>query len=94
MKSIDFAGAYYTISVLCMGQKYLFFQFKGNLYKHKCFPNGLPLITKMLSKILKPVFSAFKKEGYQIVGYLDDNFLMGDTFNECKNPILPGMKLI
>ena len=40
------------------------------------------------------MFSAFRKEGHQIMGYLDDTFLMGDTFNECKNAILANVKLI
>ena len=33
MASIDFADAYYTVPVLCMYEKYLLFQFEGNLYK-------------------------------------------------------------
>ena len=77
-----------------MDQKYLLFQFEENLYRYTCFPNGLSSALRIFTKILKPVFSALRKEGNQILGYLDDTFLMGDTFNECKNAILGSVKLI
>ena len=36
MASIDLTDAYYTVPVLCTYQKYLLFQFEGNLYKYTC----------------------------------------------------------
>ena len=33
MASIDLADGYYTVAELCLDQKYLLFQFEGNLYK-------------------------------------------------------------
>ena len=92
--NIDLAGAYYTVSLLCMDQKYLLFQFERNLYKYICLPNGLSSAPRIFTKILKPVFSTLRKEDHQIMGYLDDTFLMGDTFNRCKNAVLASVKLI
>ena len=57
-------------------------------------PIGLSSAPKMFTKILKLVFSALRKEGHQIMGYLDDTFLIGDIFNGCKNAILASVKLI
>ena len=75
MAKIDPADAYYIVPVvLCMDQKYLLFQFEGNLYKYTCLPNGL---SSVFIKILKPVFSASWKEGHLIMGYFDNTFLMG-----------------
>ena len=77
-----------------MDQKFLLFQFERDLYKYTCLPNGLSSAPKKFTKILEPVFSALGKESHQIMGYLDDNVLMGDTFNEWKNTVLASMKLI
>ena len=84
MANIDLADSYYTVPVLCMDQKYLLFQFEGNLYKYTCLPNGLSSAPRIFTKILKPVYPALRKEDHQIMGYIDDTFLMGDTFNKCK----------
>ena len=94
MASIDLADACYTVPVLCMNQKYLLFQFEGNLYKYTCLPNCLSSAPRIFTKILKPVFSALRKEGHQIMGYLDDTFLMGDTFHKRKNAVLASVKLL
>ena len=92
--NMDLEGAYYTVPLLCMDQKYLLFQFEGNLYKYMRLPNGLSSAPRIFTKILKPVFSTLRKEDHQIMGYLDDTFLMGDTFNGCKNAVLASVKLI
>ena len=94
MANTDLADAYYTVHLLYMDQKFLLFQFEGNLYKYTCSLNDLSSASRIFTKILKPVFSALRKEGHQIMGYLDDTFLMGDTFNECKNAVLASVKLI
>ena len=31
----------------------------------------------IFTKLLKPVLAALRKQGHQIMGYLDDTFLMG-----------------
>ena len=41
MASIDLADAYYTVPVALSDQKYLVFNFEGQLYKYVCLPNGL-----------------------------------------------------
>ena len=76
MSNIDLTGAYYTVLVLCMDQNYLLFQFVGNLYKYTCLLNGFSSVPRVFTKTLNLVFSAFRKEGHQIVGYLNDAFLM------------------
>ena len=76
--SIDLADAYYTIPVALSDQKYLVFNFEGQLHKYLCLPNGLSSAARVFTKS-KPVFSALRKKGHQIMGYLHDSFLMGDT---------------
>lgn len=40
MASIDIKDAYYSVPIAATNQKYLKFEWKGNLYKFTCFPNG------------------------------------------------------
>ena len=93
MASIDLSDAYYSVPMALTDQKYLIFKFEGQLYKFVCLPNGLSSAPRIFTKLLKPVFSALHKQGHQIMGYLDDSFLMGDTFEECKKSVIATVKL-
>ena len=54
-----------------------------------------PLISsKNFYQNIKTCISDLRKEGHQIMGYLDDTFLIGDSFNESKNSVLASGKLI
>ena len=39
------------------------------------------------------LFSALHKQVHQIIGYLDDSFLMGGTFEKCKKSVIATVKL-
>ena len=45
MASIDLADTYYTVPVALSDQKYLVFNFEGQLYKYVCLPNRLSSAT-------------------------------------------------
>ena len=75
MISVDLADA--------TNHKYLF-SFKNKLYKFLCLPNGLTSAPGIFIKPLKSMFSHFRKLGHEIMGYLDDSFICGDSFNQCK----------
>ena len=93
MASIDLNDAYYSVPVAASDQKYRMFQFEGKLYKFVCLPNGLTSAPRLFTKILKPVFAALHKEGNDIMGYLDDSILFGDTFKECKLSVMRTVSL-
>ena len=82
MASIDPADAYNTVSVLFLDQKCLPYQFEGQLYKHTCLSNALTSAPRIFTKFLKTVFSAYEKQGHQMMVHLDEIFLIGDTSNE------------
>ena len=93
MASIDLSDAYYSVPVAVSDQKYLMFQFEGKLYKFVCLPNGLTSAPRIFTKILKPIFAILYKEGHEIMGYLDDSILFGDTFEECRLSVLRTVSL-
>ena len=94
MASIDLADSYYTVPAALSDQKYLVFNFEGQLYKYVCLPNGLSSAPRIFTKLMKPVFSALRKKGHQIMGYLDDSILMGDTFEECGKVVVASVELL
>ena len=94
MTSINLTDAYYSVPVATVDQKYLMFQFKGIRYKYVCLPNGLSLTQRFFTKLMKPVLSSLKKKGDKVMNYLDDFFLEGDTFEECKNAVVDTCELL
>lgn len=70
-----------------MNQKQLLFQFKDNLYKYKFLLDGLTSAPRNFSKTLKSVLPAFRKEGHQMMDYLDDTsrYPKGSESNEGAN---------
>ena len=43
---------------------------------------------------MKSVLSSLRKKGHQVVNYLDNFFLVGDTFEECKNAVIDTCDLL
>lgn len=87
MASLDLADAYYSIPVSEMDRKYLRLKWKGNLYQYTCLPNGLAQAPRNFTKILKPIFGYLAEKGHTTFGYIDDTFIMGDTFQECQEAV-------
>ena len=69
-------------------QKFLNFWWKGQLYQFTCSPNGLSICPRKFTKLLKPIFSTLRKGGHVSVGYIDDSWLMGQTFASCTNNVI------
>ena len=83
MASIDIKDAFYSVSVHSSHTKYLKFVWRGNIYKFVAMPNGYIDAMRTFTKLLKPVFSNLRLEGHSSVIYVDDSFLLGDTFESC-----------
>ena len=92
--SIDLADAYYLVPVATVDQKYLMFQFEGIRYKYVWLPNGLSPAPRIFAKLMKPVLSFLRKKGHQVMNYLDDSFLVGNIFEECKDAVIDSCDLL
>ena len=88
MASIDLKDAYYSVPLHQQYQMFLKFWWKGKLYQFTCFPNGLSICPRKFTKLLKPIFSTLRKRGHVSVGYIDDSWLMGQTFASCTNNVI------
>lgn len=85
MTSIDLKDAYFSVSIHPDFQKYLKFSWKGNLYKFVCLPFGLKSAPFVFTKILKPVFSWFRYQGFRCMYYIDDSLNMDKDRMVCHN---------
>ena len=94
MASIDLTDAYYSVPVATVDQKYLMFQFEGIRYKYVCLPNVLSPAPRIFTKLMKPVLSSLRKKRHQVMNYLNDFFLVGDTFKECKDAVIDTYDLL
>lgn len=94
MASIDLKDAYYTVPVALEHRKYLRFFWRNRLFQYTCLPNGLASAPRYFTKLLKPVYSTLRSQGYLNVGYIDDSYLQGDSKTECRSNILTTLKLL
>lgn len=87
MASLDLTDAYYSVSISPDSQKYLKFQVGSQLYKFITLPNGLSSAPRIFTKLMKPVYSTLRTRGLVSSGYLDDSFLLGDSFVQCQTNV-------
>ena len=85
MTSIDLADAYYSVPIKNSLQTFFSFQFQGKISKYACLPNGLTSAPRILATIMKNVLPTLKKLRFDVMNYLDDIFICGDTFGECRD---------
>ena len=84
MASLDLTDAYYTVSIHLSSQKYLKFLVGTQLCKYIALPNGLCSAPRIFTKLVQPVYSALRARGLISSGYLDDSFLVGMSYDQCK----------
>ena len=87
MASVDLQDAYYSVPINEKCQKYLKFSWQGELFQFTCLPNGLASAPRLFTKLLKPVYSTLRQMGHTNVGYIDDSYLQGPSFDDCSNNV-------
>ena len=63
-------------------QKFVRFQWSGNLYQFLCLCFGLGLTPRIFRKLLKVPIALLRRVNIRIIIYLDDTLLMGSTLTE------------
>ena len=87
MASVDLKDAFYTIPIFKAHQKYLKFQFQGKFYKFTCMPMGYGPSMRVFTKVLKVPYSHLRKQEHISAIYVDDNLLIGKSYDECEENI-------
>ena len=94
MGSIDLNNAYYTIPVLERHQQFLTFAWDKAYYRFTCLPNGYAQAPYIFTKLLKQPFSKLRQLGFRSVIYIDDSFLLANTFQTCMENITQTIALL
>lgn len=87
MASIDLRHAYYSVPIAEEHQKYLRFEWMGNIFQYTCLPNGISFAPRYFTKITKPIYSKLRTLGFINVGYIDDSLLLADSLTECEQNV-------
>ena len=82
MASLDLSNAYFSVPVATSDRCYLKFKWK-EFYQFGVLPNGLTSAPRIFTKVLKPVYDHLRKLGFVASGYIDDSFLMADSYDTC-----------
>jgi hypothetical protein len=93
MASIDIKDAYYAVNIDQEDQKYLKFKWRSQYFCYQVLVMGLSSAPERYTKLMKPVYAQLRKQGFESVGYLDDSFLKGDTFNDCLDNVTQTVQL-
>lgn len=83
LASIDLKDAYYSVPIREEYRKFLCFQWQGKFFRFRAMPFGLTSAPQIFTKLLSPIFSTFREEGFQRFAYVDDSFILGDSEEEC-----------
>ena len=96
MASADLKDAYYSVPIhqYFSHQTFLKFPWRGKLFQFTCLPNGLSSALRCFTKILKPVYATLRRAGHDNVGYIDDQYLQGDTKDECLSNVSDTVALL
>ena len=82
--SVDLKDAYYSVPVFQGHRKFLRFRWAGQLFQFKVLPNGLACAPRFFTKILIPPFAKLREKGVESFPYIDDSFVVADSFDKCK----------
>ena len=93
MASVDFKSAYYSIAVKPQHRKYLRFFFNGQKYQFCVLPNGLATGPRDFSQVAKALFRILRSRGHSNTYYLDDSFLVHQTFQGCVDNVVDTLRV-
>ena len=86
MANLDIRDAY-MVKISPPYQKYLKFQWRNKLYQYTALPNGYAAAPRVFTKLLKPIFAHLRELGITVMGYIDDVYIQGETYDECKRSV-------
>ena len=94
MATMDLKDAYYSLSLDKGKRKYLRFAWNNYLFQFTCLPNGLSSAPRILTKLMKPVYSILCCKCFENVEYIDDTYLKRRTFHDCEVNITNVVRLL
>jgi hypothetical protein len=82
LTSLDLKNAYYSIPIHENSRKYLRFYWQGVLYEFQALCFGLASAPRIFTKVMKAVFTLFRRENIRCTTYIDDSINMNQLFHK------------
>lgn len=83
LAKVDLKDAYHLIPIAEGHRKFLRFRFNDKLFEYCCLPFGLSCAPRIFTKIIRPVVTKLRRNGYRSTVYLDDFLLYGESKRNC-----------
>ena len=81
--SIDLKDAYFSVSIHPEFRKFFRFRFNEDLYEFVALPQGFKESPRIFTKLLKPILGFLRSQGHELVAYIDDSLIKGDSKEQC-----------
>ena len=91
---IDIKDAYFMIEVHEKDRKFLKFRYEGELVKFNVLPFGLNIAPRVFTKLLKPVMSILRAQGFLSVIFIDDILVFAGSSVKCIENVTATCKLL
>lgn len=94
MATLDIEDAYLSVPIHPTHKKFLRFQWRGVTYEFSTLPFGLSTAPFIFTKIIRPVISFLREEGFESIVYLDDFLLLGPSKTICRANVQAHINLL
>ncbi|CAK1602664.1 unnamed protein product [Parnassius mnemosyne] len=94
MANIDLKDAYFCLPIHSTSCKFLRFYFSNKLYEFQVLPFGLSSAPYVFTKLMKPIVTYLRKQGFSSVNYLDDFLCIENSFEKCEQNVKATCKLL
>lgn len=87
MMSVDLSNAFFSIPLHEDSKCFTTFEFNNTRYVYNVLPFGLSCSPRIFSKMLRPVITWFRSQGFKISAYLDDIFFCNSSEKEAAHQV-------
>ena len=94
MASIDLKDAYFSVPIYKNFVDYFKFIWEKQIYAFVALPNGFRDAPRLFTKIMKPIFGNLRQRGHSSVVYIDDSYLQGQTYEQCKLNVMITVRVL
>lgn len=85
--TLDLKDAYFLINIHPESRKFLRFLVDDKIYQFNVLPFGICTAPFIFTKLMKPIMKLLRSRGFISSIYLDDIFLTGSSYDDCKQNV-------
>ena len=85
---VDLSDAYYHVKLHQKSRKYTRFIFQGQIFEYCALPMGLTDSPRIFTRVTKFVQGFLRRQGIEVVMYIDDILVVGSNFEECQEKVV------